>query len=105
MVHPARQSSQFFDTQLIGLRDHVEQAQARVSEYQREQGITSSDDRLYVELTRLEGLSNQLIGLQCQAFDSQARVSQAGTASEVNDNMPEVLSNLLIQQLKTLIAE
>jgi len=105
MVQPARQSSQFFDTQLKGLRDQVEQAQARLSEYQREQGITSSDDRLDVEQTRLEGLSNQLIGVQGQAYDSQARVTQAGTASEVNDNMPEVLSNLLIQQLKTLIAE
>src|SRR3569832_280590 len=105
MVQPARQSSQFFDTQFFGLRDLVELAQARLSEYQREQGISSSVDRVDVVQTRLEGLSNQLIGVQGQAYDSQARVTQAGTASEVNDYMPEVLSNLLIQQLKTLITE
>jgi chain length determinant protein EpsF len=105
VIQPARQTSLFFDTQLKSLRDRAEKAQTRLSEYQRHRGITSNDDRLDVEQTRLEGLSNQLIGAQGQTYDLQSRVTQVGTTTEINDNMPEVLSNSLIQQLKRLIAE
>ena len=105
VVQPAHKMAQFFDKQLKGLRDQVAQAQARLSEYQRQHGITSSDDRLDVEQARLEGLSNQLIKAQGHVYASQSQLSQVGTSTEINDNVPEVLSDPLIQQLKSLITQ
>lgn len=99
-VEPARQYSQWFNDRNKGLRDELEAAQRKLSDYQQANGVILSDDRLDVESARLAELSSQLVNVQAQRADSRSRQSQSGSA----DTMPEVLQNGLIQNLKADIA-
>lgn len=99
-VEPARQYSQWFNDRNKGLRDELEAAQRKLSDYQQANGVILSDDRLDVESARLAELSSQLVSVQAQRADSRSRQSQSGSA----DTMPEVLQNGLIQNLKADIA-
>ena len=76
-VDPARQFSGFFDTQLKEHRERLEAAQARLSSYQKEQGIIANDERLDVETQRLNELSSQYVALQAVAAGSVSRQVQA----------------------------
>ncbi|HEY0563550.1 MAG TPA: chain length determinant protein EpsF [Methylophilus sp.] len=98
-VEPAKQAALFFDNQIKGLRERVESAQVKLSEFQRMHGITASEGRLDVEMARLDELSSQLVSAQAQTYDSNSRQTQIkrGGASE----SPEVLASGLIQGLKS----
>lgn len=104
-VQPARQNASWFDQQLKTLRDNLEQAQSRLSDYQRKHGITATDDRLDVEISRLAELSSQLVTAQGQTYDSQSRLKQTGEMGDINENMPEVLASPLVQQLKARVTQ
>ena len=97
-VEPARQTSVWFESQIKGLRDNLEQAQSKLSTYQREKGLIASDERIDVETARLAELSSQLVGAQSQTFDSTSRQNQSGNA------LAEVEQNPLIQGLKRDLA-
>ncbi len=94
---PAKQYSQFFNSNAKQLRQQLEQAQTRLSDYQRAQGIVITDDRFDVEMARLNELSTQLVMAQSAAADSGSRKAEA---SRRGDQMPEVLSNSLISALR-----
>ncbi|MCB1958562.1 MAG: chain length determinant protein EpsF, partial [Rhodocyclaceae bacterium] len=74
----------------------LEQAQSRLSAYQREYGIVAADERLDVESAKLQELSSQLLAVQAQRVDSRSRQAQTGAA----ETLPEVMQNGLIQSLK-----
>jgi chain length determinant protein EpsF len=101
-VEPARQYAGWFDGQIKVLRDNLEQAQAKLSDYQRRSGIVATDERMDVESARLSELSTQVIGLQTQSADSRSRQGQvrAGTT----ESLQEVLSHPLVQSLKADVA-
>lgn len=94
---PAKQYSQFFDANAKQLRQQLEQAQNRLSDFQRAQGIVVTDDRLDVEMARLNELSTQLVIAQSAAADSGSRQIEA---DRQGDQMPEVLSNSLVASLR-----
>ncbi len=97
-VEPARLYSSFFDQRAKEARDNLEQAQSKLSEFQKEKGIIATDERLDIENSRLNELSSQLVGLQAVASDSSSRQGAArGTGA---DRMQEVLNNPLISGLK-----
>lgn len=96
-TEPAKQYSQFFDTNAKQLRQQLEQAQTRLSDFQRAQGIVITDDRLDVEMARLNELSTQLVMAQSVAADSSSRKAEA---AREGDQMPEVLSSSLISSLR-----
>lgn len=101
-VDPAKQYSTFFDKQGKEARDSLEKAQARLSAFQRERGITATDERLDVETARLSELSSQLVTIQAIAAESNSRQGQAnGTSAE---QMQEVLSNPVINNLKAQLS-
>src|SRR5204863_5423147 len=75
-VAPARETAVWFDVQLKQLRDQFEEAQTRLSKYQKEKGITSTDQRLDVESARLAEISSQLVQVQAQAYESASRQKQ-----------------------------
>src|SRR5882762_1983189 len=101
-VEPTRQAAAWFDEQLKTLRANLEDAQAKLTDYHRQQGIISADERLDVENARLGELSSQLVKTQEQAFDLDIRERQArdfrkqGTSP---DKLPDVLSNPHLQKL------
>lgn len=94
---PARQYSNFFDTRARQLRDELEQAQSRLSAYQREKSILASEERYDVEMARLNDLSTQLVALQGLASESSSRQNQARKSV---GQLQEVLSNPLVASLK-----
>jgi succinoglycan biosynthesis transport protein ExoP len=107
-VEPARQQSAWFDEQLKALRTKVEEAQRRLSDYQRETGLlpTTLDGRLDVENARLAELSSQLVIAQGQTYDSvtrQRQISGAHAKGKLGE-LPEILNNALIQNLKAELA-
>ena len=97
-VDPARQYASFFDSRAKAAREALEEAQARLSAFQRQNGIVVSDERLDVETARLNELSSQLVAIQAMASDSSSRRAQATAGS--GDKLQEVLNNPLVGQLR-----
>lgn len=96
-MDPVQQASQYFGNRIKSLRDDLEQAQARLSAYQREKGVTSADQKLDVETARLNELSQQLVAAQALAIEARSRRQSA------HDNpadSPDVAQNPVIQSLK-----
>jgi chain length determinant protein EpsF len=100
-VEPAKQYARWFGQQGRSLRDTVEKAQAKLSEYQQKHGIVASEERLDNETAKFNELSAQLTVVQGQTSDAQSK-QKSGSAS---DTLPEVVQNLLIQNLKADIAQ
>ncbi len=98
---PARDFSRFFDSNAKGLRDALEAAQAKLSEFQQKTGLTASDERLDVETQRLNELNAQLTVVQAAAADSRSRETQAQAQG---DRMLDVMSNPMVASLRAEIA-
>lgn len=99
-VEPARQYAQWFNERTKGLRDDLESAQRKLSEYEQQHGIIAGDGRFDVESSRLAELNSQLVMVQGQRADSRSRQSQSGAA----ESLPEVMANPLISGLKADVA-
>ena len=99
-TEPAKKASAYFNEQTKQLRDNLEAAQARLSKYQQEKGIVSLDNnRVDIELSRLNDLSSQLVAAQTQAMEASSRERMAtGVGS------PDVANNALVQSLRVSLA-
>ena len=99
-VEPARQYAKWFGEQGKSLRDGLEKAQAKLSEYQQMHGIVAVDERLDNETAKLNDLSMQLTIVQGQTSDARSK-QQSGSAS---DTLPEIVQNPTIAALKVDVA-
>jgi succinoglycan biosynthesis transport protein ExoP len=100
-TEPAKKASSYFNEQTKQLRDNLEAAQARLSKYQQEKGIVSLDNnRVDVELSRLNELSAQLVAAQTATMEANSRQAAAGSAL----TSPDVANNALIQQMRANLA-
>lgn len=99
-VEPAKQYAAWFDEQSKGLRSNLEQAQAKLSKFQREKGIVVSDERLDQENGRLNALSTQLAMAQLERVDATGR--QRNSGSEMS---PDVQQSPAVQGLKSELAK
>lgn len=100
-TEPAQQASGYINTQIQSLREQFEQAQNKLSEYQKKHNIYNADNRVDVETTRLNDLSTQLVQVQGLAMEAASRQRQVqGNASE----SPDVQNNVLIQTLQSNLA-
>jgi chain length determinant protein EpsF len=102
-VGPLQQASKYFANQVKALRVELEAAQHKSSQYQQEKGLVSTDNNLDVETTRLNDLSSQLVQVQGQAIEASSRSSQA--MGKGGRDSPDVISNVLIQNLKSALAQ
>lgn len=93
-VEPARRFTTLFNEQAKQSREKLEDAQTRLSAFQREKGLLVTDERLDIENARLLDLSTQLVGLQALSAESRSRHSSAGA------NSVEVLNNPVVAGLK-----
>jgi chain length determinant protein EpsF len=107
-VEPARQYARWFGDQAKALRETVEQAQGRLSDFQRKNGILASGggegrggDSAGVdfETARLNELSAKLVAAQTEAADARNK-QRLGAV----DSMPEVQQNPVISRLRLDIA-
>jgi chain length determinant protein EpsF len=96
-VEPAQKAADFLGIQTKGLRANLENAQAKLSKYQQEKGLTSVMGNLDVESARLNDLSSQLVMAQSEAYDAKSRQQRAGGNG---DESPDVAANPIVQNLK-----
>jgi polysaccharide biosynthesis transport protein len=94
-VTPAREYAGFFENQTRSARERLDKAQIALSEYQQANGITSADERLDFETTRLNEISGQLTSIQAATTDSRSKRSR----NDAN-TVAEVMQSSLINGLK-----
>src|SRR5450830_423838 len=82
------------------LRTALEAAQAKLTKYKQEKGLTSESMNLDVESARLNELSSQVVMAQAQAFEATSR--QQSTRGN-GDASPDVAANPVVQNLKMQI--
>ena len=99
-VEPSQKAAEYLSEQTKGLRVNLEAAQAKLSKYQQEKGLTSVMGNLDVESARLNDLSSQLVAAQSQSFDSNSRQQRTGGNG---DESPDVAANPVVQNLKVEI--
>ncbi len=97
-VAPAKQTAAWFDQQITQLRENLDQAQQKLTAYQREKGIVESEERLDVETSRMASLAGQMVAAQSAAFDASSRTRDSGS-------LPEVINNPVVQSLKAQVAQ
>jgi chain length determinant protein EpsF len=100
-VDPAKQYSSFFAQQAKEARETLEASQAKLSAFQREHGLIVNDERLDVEMKRLDLLSQELVSAQATSDDSANRQVQAKKNA---DRISEVLTNNTVAGLRTELA-
>lgn len=98
-VDPAKQFSSFFDARAKDAREALEKAQARLSAFQRENGVVMTDERMDIENQRLNELSSQLVILQSLAAEATSRQAQANAGSA--DKLQEITNNPVVSQLRS----
>jgi chain length determinant protein EpsF len=96
-VEPAQKAAEFLGLQTKTLRANLEAAQAKLSKYQQEKGLTSVMGNLDVESARLNDLSSQLVMAQSQTFEATSRQQRT---SGTGDESPDVAANPVVQNLK-----
>jgi len=97
-VAPAKLTAAWFNQQITLLRDNLDQAQQKLTAYQREKGIVESDERLDVETRRMADLAGQMVSAQSVAFDASSRTHDSSS-------LPEVINNPVVQSLKAQVAQ
>jgi polysaccharide biosynthesis transport protein len=100
-IEPSQRAANYFSTQLKTLREELSQAQLRLSKYQRDKGYTSTDERMDVESSKLNWLSEQLIAAQGLSIDATSR-SNAAKGSGLES--PDVTASPIINNLKINLA-
>lgn len=95
---PAKQMAAWFDQQIVELRQHLDDAQQKLTAYQREHRIVESDERLDVETRRMAELASQMVAAQSAAFD-------AGSRTRDSASMPEVINSPVVQNLKVQVSQ
>ena len=97
-TEPARLYAEWFDEQTKASRAKLEEAQARMSNYQQKAGLINSDERVDYESAKLGEISSQLTRVQAETTDAQSKRNARG------DTVAEVMQSPLINGLKADVA-
>lgn len=81
-INPARVYSQWFESQISGARDRLEQAQRRLSSFQQARGLVGAG-RFDIEQAQLSELSQQMTGAQAEAAQARARANTSAGSSSI----------------------
>lgn len=95
---PLKQTAAWFDQQITQLRRNLDQAQQKLTAYQREKGIVESEERLDVETRRMADLAGQMVAAQSASFDASSRTRNSAS-------LPEVTNNPVVQGLKAQVSQ
>jgi chain length determinant protein EpsF len=97
-VEPSKQFARWFAEQSRAMRENLEKAQARVSQYQQQKGIVVTNERMDLESTKLMDLNTQLSAVQAQMAEARSKLR---SSAEV---LPEVAQSTVVQGLRTDVA-
>jgi polysaccharide biosynthesis transport protein len=97
-TQPTREAAEWFNGQLKTLRTQVNEAQSKISSYQKAKGITYADERVDLDATRLGELMGAYATARNASHEAQLRAKQAqeALASGAPDTMGEVLTSAAI---------
>ncbi len=101
-VEPARQYALWFADQAKTLRDNLEKAQARLSEFQQLRGVVATDDSTDHEYAVLRELTGRLTAAQAETRDAQTKQR---SATGTSDTLPEVMQNTVVMGLRGNVAQ
>lgn len=99
-VEPAKQYARWFGEQSRTLRESLERAQTRLSEFHQQKGIVAKEERLDAENAKLNELTSQLTAIQALTVDARTKER---TRDGV-DTLPEVMHNSVVAGLRAQIA-
>lgn len=100
-IEPSQSAATYLGGQTESLRKKLEEAQARLSAYQQDKGLTSAFEQLDIETAKLNDLAAQLAIAQSQAIEAASR--HFGTRANT-DESPDIASNPIVQGLKIDLA-
>lgn len=98
---PARRFNAIFDGLANRMRERLEKAQSRLSDFQKEKGLIATDERLDIENARLLELSQQVTLLEGVQSESGNREIQTKRAA---GNSVDVLNNQVVSALTADLA-
>lgn len=96
-VDPALKAADYFGKQIQVLRKNLQEAQMKLSNYQRENGVTNPVQSYDVESMRLNELSSQLSLAQTASIEAQSRKRSAQTSAA---DSPDVSLSPVLQSLR-----
>lgn len=99
-VEPSQKAAAYFTEQLNALRDKLEAAQGKLSQYQHEKGILDVDARLDIETRRLNDLSSQLVIAQAEIMGASGE-----SKSQSNHDRADVTRDAIVKSLKLNLAQ
>ncbi len=105
-TEPSREAGQWFDEQLKTLRSDLTSAQTKLAAYQKEKGVVGVEERMDVEVSRMNEISGELTRQRAATMDAQTRYKQAqdliagGVSLEA---FPEVLANGYVITVKSAL--
>lgn len=105
-THPSRAAAEWLETQLKGMRGELQQAQAKLTSFQRAKGFTFADERTDVDTTRLAELSTAYAAARNANQDAQIRYKKAQEviASGTPDAMAEIMASTAITAVRADLA-
>ena len=103
-VEPAQKATEWFKDQVASLRNQVEIAQARLTEYETEKGLLFSDSRFDIETERLTQLTTTLIEYEDKLFDLEAKLA-AVNKTNIEAVDIDMLDNDTFNELKIKITQ
>ncbi|MDF3012860.1 MAG: chain-length determining protein [Cellvibrio sp.] len=103
-IEPAKQTTEWYNHQLTGLRNDLIDRQNALSTYQEEHNIIATSDRLDLESAKLEELSSMLIAVQNERLNSQSRSDQIANTKR-GQLETRALDNPQVQKLATDLAQ
>jgi len=98
-VEPAKAFGSSFETLAVQLRKRMLEAQAKLSDYQKEAGLMATDERLDVETDRLAQISSQITQLTAMYEDAKAKTQSA--RKDGADVSMEGMTNSVVSSLRT----
>jgi chain length determinant protein EpsF len=102
-TEPTREASEWFEEQLNGLRSRVQQAQNKLTSYQKAKGIVAVDERVDIDTARLSELSTQVLAARNATYDTESRYRQASELLQSGaspEAIPDVLSSSYISGMR-----
>ena len=100
-VEPSQKAAAYFTDQLNVLRERLEIAQKKLTEYQQEAGIIDADVRLDIETKRLNDLSGQLVFAQAELMGTVSEQDIKHRGGETNS----IAKNSMISNLKLSLSQ
>jgi chain length determinant protein EpsF len=107
-TQPTREAAEWFEGQLQGLRTRVVEAQDKLTQFQRNKGLITADERgIDIDAARLGELNTQLLAARNATYEAQSRHKQAAelvSSGGSPDALPEVMASPAILAVKSDLA-